>query len=124
VRRGLADYNIETKLAELPDFIGDDFGWAIKMLDIFGLSTDEVIISSRNQWTLSVCKGPDLNIETAEHPIFLNGVSATLIREKIRQGEEYEDLLSPSVYEYLNCVKLVDGLTGVERIRQTAQLPV
>lgn len=104
----------KVKIFGLPDF-HNDVAWGKKLREITNLDPQEASLVTLNPWPASAAK--TAGFVQAEHPVFFNGLSATIVREKIFKGEAWEEL----VPEYVSSRLKESG--GVDRIR-VSQIPL
>ena len=99
-------------IASVPDSFGLRYLWA-ELLVSHCPKFDIVYTNDKlSQLLLS-----DHNIKTSSIPLFKRDVyRASLIREKIIRGENWEEALHPTTVEYLKKIK------GIERIRKLASI--
>lgn len=123
IAQALIADNIEPVIYGIPDFHNGP-RWTAAILEASGFSKDEVVVSSRNQWTLDVCL--EAGIETVVHPP-CKGLNGTSVRRRIAEERDWEAHVPKTIARYLKTVKTNApgtlksapkyGLTGVQRIR-------
>ncbi|HOA47314.1 MAG TPA: NAD(+) synthase [Candidatus Pacearchaeota archaeon] len=99
----------------VPDFIEDDTLWVKKILEITKSKPEEIEVFTRNAWTEYCFK--KLGAKVTLHPVFLNGLSGTMIRKKIVANKKWQNLVPEPVLRYLKKNK------GKERIKSYSVLP-
>ena len=102
------------RLIGLPDFKNDAL-WTKKLLQLSGVGIKDAVVSSLNPWTESVCEKSAIAVD--EHPVFLNGLSATQVRKKISAGLPWRQLVPGAVFDYLN------DSGGIDKIKTFAKVP-
>lgn len=96
------------KIFGVPDF-SNDVAWAKAVLKITKLKLKEAIVFTKNSWTKKCFK--KFGMKVKPHPLFFNKLSATQIREKVRQSLRWENLVPKEVFNYLK------EINGIERIK-------
>jgi len=82
------------------DFLNDDL-WTKKILKTLGRK--DIVVFTQNPWTKRCFE--KFKIKVLPHPLFLNGISGTEIRERIALSKKWEDLVLPEVVEFLKKIK-------------------
>jgi len=96
------------KIYGVPDF-KDDIFWAKKILKITRLNPENTTVFTKNSWTGRCFR--KIGVKVKPHPIFLNGLSATQIRNKISRGQKWQNFVPKLILDHL---KEIDG---IERIK-------
>jgi len=91
---GIKNYRIHG----LPDF-HNDVAWSNKMLELVGIGADKAVLLSLNDWATASAR--KAGIQTTDHPIFCDNLSATQVRETIVAGFDWEKLVPAAVANYL-----------------------
>jgi len=99
----------------VPDFVEDDALWTKKVLEIIKSKPQNVEIFTLNPWTEQCFK--KIGVKVTPHPVFLNGLSGTMIRKKIATNQKWQDLVPRPVLKHLKENK------GEERIKSYDILP-
>lgn len=86
------------RVAGIPDFI-NDAAWAKKLLEIAGTKASDTVVLTSNAWAQASCK--KAGIEVMVHPMFLYNLSATSVRKKIADNQNWEELVPKPAAEYL-----------------------
>lgn len=79
--------------------VGNDEKWAANLLEAVKLPAAEVVVSSLNPWVRKVCQ--KAGIATVEHPVFLDGLSATFIRETIAKHGDWQRYVPLEIASWL-----------------------
>lgn len=99
IEKALAAANIKNfKIFGLPDFL-NDAAWSKKLLEILQDSPQKLVLVTRNDWSSSAAA--KIGIETASHPVFCDGLSATSIRESINAAVSWKEFVPSAVADYL-----------------------
>jgi len=108
IKRTLLAENIKNfKIFGIED-LSDDVFWAENIFKITKLKQKEVTVFTQNFWTKKCFE--QIGVKVKPHPMFFNKLSATKIREKIRQNKKLGKLLPKEVLKYFKEIK------GRERI--------
>lgn len=102
------------KIFGLPDFY-NNIVWGRKLLEITNLDPQDTSVVTLNPWPALAAN--TAGFVQAKHPVFFNGLSGTIVREKIFKGENWEDLVPAYVS---SCLKETGG---IDRIR-ISQIPL
>lgn len=102
------------RLIGLPDF-KNDILWTKKLLALSGVKIQDAVVSSLNPWTEAVCEKSGITVD--RHPEFLNGLSATHVREKIGTGQPWRQFVPEAVFDYLK------NSGGAQKIKNYSRLP-
>ena len=98
------------KIFGVHDYKNDIF-WAKKILKITKLNSEKAVIFTKNNWTEKSFK--KIRVKVKPHPIFLNRLSGTKVRNNMREGKKWENLVAKTVFGLLkeiNCEKRIKSL--------------
>jgi len=111
IEKTLKKENIKNfKIFGVHDYKNDIF-WAEKILKITKLNPEKVVVFTKNNWTAKSFK--KIGVMVKPHPIFLNRLSGTKVRNNMREGKKWKNLVSITVSDFLreiNCEKRVKSL--------------
>ncbi len=92
----------------MPD-VFDNLSWARTILKITKLDPSKTTVFTGNPWTKECFDG--IKVRTLPHPSFLNKLSSSQIRARIRKGKEWENLMPRQTRLFLRTIN------GEERIK-------
>jgi nicotinamide-nucleotide adenylyltransferase len=98
------------KIFGVHDYNNDIF-WAKKILKITKLNPRKTAVFTKNTWTSKSFK--KIGVMVKPHPLFLNKLSGTKVRNNIREGKDWRNLVSITVSDFLkeiNCEKRIRSL--------------
>jgi len=87
------------KIFGVPDYKNDVF-WAKKILKITKPNPKKAVVFTRNAWTAKSFK--KIGIMVKPHPLFLNRLSGTKVRNNMWEGKKWKNLVSITVSDFLN----------------------
>ncbi len=85
----------------MPD-VFDNLLWAKTILKITKVDPDKTTVFTGNPWTKECFD--EVGIKTLPHPSFLNKLSSTQIRERIRKGKEWKNLMPRQTRLFLSTI--------------------
>jgi len=86
------------KIFGLPDFF-NDVAWGKKLAEIVKVDAAKLVLVTQNEWPASAARKAE--IEVVGHPMFCDGVTATQIRESMRAGMPWKEMVPSTVAKYL-----------------------
>lgn len=86
------------KIFGLPDF-RNNAAWSKKLLEVTGLEAGKTVLLSLNDWARE--SATEIGIEVADHPVFCDNLSATQVRDTMKAGFVWDNLLPEGVARYL-----------------------
>jgi nicotinamide-nucleotide adenylyltransferase len=98
------------KIFGVHDYRNDIF-WAKKILKITKSNPKKTKVFTKNPWTAKCFKR--IGVMVKPHPMFLNRLSGTKVRQNVREGKNWENLVSTTVFDFLkkiNCEKRIKSL--------------
>lgn len=109
ISRSLDGNGIDYEIREVED-VNDDEKWIGRIASLNGFD----VAYSRNKWTIRCLE--KLGIKVKRHEFYERYKNcSTVIRERIREGREWKDLVPREVYAY------VKEIGGEKRIRETKE---
>lgn len=109
IQRALQDENIipqyDVTLVDVPD-VPSDQDWIRHLQDVAG---EDMVVWTGNKDTEACCVAAGITVKQIKE---VPGISATLIRERIKNGEDWRSLVPPSVASY------IEEIGGAERIKE------
>jgi nicotinamide-nucleotide adenylyltransferase len=91
----------------------NDIFWAKKILKITKLNPKKAVVFTKNNWTAKSFK--KIGVMVKPHPLFLDRLSGTKVRNNMREGKKWENLVTKPVFN------LLEEINGEERIKSLTQ---
>jgi len=76
-----------------------DTAWAKKFVKTTGFKANEMVVLTSNEWAQTSLK--KIGVQVMMHPMFLYDLSATSVRKRIADGQNWEELVPAPAAEYL-----------------------
>jgi len=86
------------KIFGLPDF-RNNAAWSKKLLEITGFAAGQAVLVSLNDWARESAR--EIGIEVANHPVFCDNLTATQVRDTMKAGFVWDNLVPVCVAKYL-----------------------
>jgi len=86
------------RIIGIVDFLSDT-AWAKKFVKTTGFKANEMVVLTSNEWAQTSLK--KIGVQVMMHPMFLYDLSATSVRKRIADGQNWEELVPAPAAEYL-----------------------
>jgi len=79
--------------------VKSDKVWAKNILNLLKVKREDVVVYTKNPWTKKSFE--EIGVKVKTHPLFFKSLSATKIRQKIRNNEKWEHFVPKEMVEDL-----------------------